>query len=390
MRVLQVTNTLHRGGAEAHLLLLAKGLQSRGVMCDVAFLRAAVTGGSPDLRQTFEDAGIRTHYLGCEHSYDVRAAVRLNRLLATQNWDVLHSHLPRCDAAAAACRLFSSSRTWISTLHHPYDSDDNAYSAGRWIGTLAPMWRLADGVIAVSEPVRQWAIERLGLGPDAVRTIVHGIDIEAQRQSAAPRSASKSRTHYCIGSIGRYEERKGHETLIRAMATVLQEFPDAELKIAGHDPWGHGEALQRMIGELRLNQHVHLVGFVDNAAFLSDVDVFAFASRSEGFGIVLLEAMVAGKPAVVSDISPLNSIICAGKSGLVADRDDPSSFAHAILSLLRDEGYRRRIAEEGKRRVAAEFSQEAMVDNTLQYYRDVMGMKGATAHGNGVDRVSQG
>ena len=317
MKILYVINTLHKGGAEAHLLLLTRGLQSRGLTCEVAFLRSTDAGGSVDLRGAFEDAGIRTHYLRCDNSFDPRAAVRLSRLLGTQKWDLLHSHLPRADAAAAACRLFKSRQAWISTVHHPYD-EANAYSGARVIPALAPMWRMADGIIAVSEPVRHWCIHTLGVEPGAVRTIVHGIDLD-QRDCAATISPPATRSSYCIGSIGRYEQRKGHETLIRAMVPILKEFPDAQLRIAGHDPWGYGDVLRRLIAELHLEEHVHLAGFTsDKDAFLSSIDVFAFASRSEGFGIVLLEAMNAGKPSVVSDIPPLTDIISPGTGGLAA------------------------------------------------------------------------
>ena len=72
MRVLYVINTLYNGGAEAHLLLLARGVQQHDVTCEVAFLRESVGGGSIDLRGAFEAAGVRTHYLGCEKSYDLR------------------------------------------------------------------------------------------------------------------------------------------------------------------------------------------------------------------------------------------------------------------------------------------------------------------------------
>ena len=389
MNVLQVANTLHQGGAEAHLLLLAKGLKSHGVTCEVAFFRSNVTGGSFDLRQMFEDAGIRTHYLACERSYDLRTGVRLNRLLATRRWDILHSHLPRCDAAAAVCKLLNPRQTWISTLHHPYDSDDNAYSAGRWIRSLAPMWRLADGVIAVSEPVRQWSIARLKLAADKAHTITHGVDLESQGQAARQLAGRPSRggSRHSIGAIGRYEERKGHETLIRAMVTILKHVPNAELRIAGHDPWGHGDVLRGLISELELDRHVRLVGFMsDKDAFFADIDVFAFASRSEGFGIVLLEAMAAGKATVVSNISPLRDIICPGKSGLVAERDDPTSFADAIVSLFLDPDYLRRVADEGKQRVATEFSQARMVEKTLQYYRDVTDRAGDRIP-DGIQRV---
>jgi len=375
MNVLQVANTLHRGGAEAHLLQLAKGLKGLGVTCEIAFLRSRVPGGSFDLRQMFEDHGIHTHYLDCEGSYDPRVGIRLKRLLATRKWDVLHSHLPRCDAASAFCKLLQPSQTWISTLHHPYDSDDNAYSAGRWIQVLAPLWRLADGVVAVSEPVRQWSIDRLGIKPERTHTIAHGVDIDNLNDTAPGQDVRSTDgvIRHSIGAIGRYEARKGHETLIRSMVPILKDVPNAELRIAGHDPWGHGNVLRELIHDLHLEEHVQLLGFMsDRNAFFADIDVFAFASRSEGFGIVLLEAMAAGKATVVSDIPPLNEIICPGKSGLIAERDDVMGFADAIVSLFQNPDYLRSIAKEGKRRAVTEFSEARMVQRTLQYYRDVL------------------
>ena len=378
MTILHVINTLHKGGAEAHLLLLTKGLQSHGVTCEVAFLRSTDAGGSVNLRGTFEDAGIRTHDLRCDNSFDPRAAVRLNRLLGTRKWDVLHSHLPRADAAAAACRLFKPRQPWMSTVHHPYD-DATAYSGARVIPVLAPMWRMADGIIAVSEPVREWCIRSLRVDPGTVRTIVHGIDLDSRNRAAAI-PPSVTRSSYCIGSIGRYEQRKGHETLIRAMVPILKEFPDAQLRIAGHDPWGYGDVLRRMIAELHLEEHVHLAGFTsDKDAFLSSIDVFAFASLSEGFGIVLLEAMNAGKPSVVSDIAPLTDIICPGASGLAARRDDPAGFANAIMTLFRNPAYMQQMGAAARQRVVSEFWQSRMVERTLQYYRDVVEKKTAAA-----------
>lgn len=372
MNVLYVTNTLHKGGTEAHLLLLAKGLQAFGVRCEIAFLRSKIHGGSVDLRDDFDKAGVRTHYLGCENSCDPRVGMRLNHLLCKKKWDVLHSHLPRSDAGAALCKLFNLKQTWISTLHHPYDN--NAYSAAPLIPVLAPMWRLADGIIAVSEPVRQWSIQRLGILPDSVHTIVHGIDVDPNSDNTKREAETLSeKKRLCIGTIGRYEKRKGHETLILAMPEILKNFPQAELKIAGHDPWGHGEVLKKMISDLELENHVHLVGFVtDKEKFFSEIDVFAFASLSEGFGIVVLEAMAAAKAVVVSNILPLKEIIYPGISGLVAEPQDPKGFADAIISLFQDPNYLHRIGAQGAKRVASEFSTSKMVQSTLQYYNKIL------------------
>ena len=371
MNVLYITNTLHKGGAEAHILQLAKGLRAYGVYCEIAFLRSHVSGGSMNLESDFIKEGIRTHYLGCERSWDPRIGILLNRLVRATHWDLLHSHLPRADSAAAWCKILNPNLNWISTLHHPYD---NAYSAARLIPFLAPMWRAADGIIAVSEEVRKWSIHRLGVRPHSVQTIVHGIDFDTKTNllESATRVTSAKKT-LRIGSIGRYEERKGHETLILAMPDILREFPQAELWIAGHDPWGHGEVLKKMISELRLENHVRLVGYItDKMKFFSEIDVFAFASLSEGFGIVVLEAMAALKPVVVSNILPLIDIIQPGLSGLVAEPRDPKGFAKAIISLFQNPDFLFQIGVEGAKRVASEFSTEKMLQRVFGYYTKIL------------------
>ena len=71
------------------------------------------------------------------------------------------------------------------------------------------------------------------------------------------------------------------------MPEIRKSFPGAILLIAGHDPWGYSKDLQSLINILGLQQEVRLVGFLsDIPAFLGAVDVFAFATHSEGFGQV--------------------------------------------------------------------------------------------------------
>ena len=81
--------------------------------------------------------------------------------------------------------------------------------------------------------------------------------------------------------------------------------------------------------------------------------------------------MRAGKPSVVSDISPLKEIITPGTSGLLAPPEDAAGFAAEILSLFSDRSSLLRMGDEGRRRVASEFSQARMVERTLRVYQRV-------------------
>ncbi len=182
-----------------------------------------------------------------------------------------------------------------------------------------------------------------------------------------------------IGSIGRLEPRKGHENLIRAMPEILRDVPNALLLIAGHDPWGYGKELQALIDSLGLNGKVRLVGFQrDVTSFLHGSDVFAFATRSEGFGQVVIEAMAAGNPVVASNIAPISEIVLDGETGLLVEPNNPQAFGHAITFLLTHPEAARSMGRRGQERVRSYFSSARMSDETLLLYRGLIGWHRAT------------
>jgi glycosyltransferase involved in cell wall biosynthesis len=157
------------------------------------------------------------------------------------------------------------------------------------------------------------------------------------------------------------------------MPAILERLPNAHLVIAGHDPWGYGKTLQKITDELGLNGQVKLVGFQnDIPSFLHVLDVFAFASRSEGFGQVVIEAMAAEKPVVVSKIPPLTELVVDGESGLLVDYDNPKAFAETIVWLLKNKEEARRIGEQGAKRVSDIFSAERMTQKTIELYKTLL------------------
>ena len=105
------------------------------------------------------------------------------------------------------------------------------------------------------------------------------------------------------------------------------------------------------------------------------MDVFAFASRSEGFGQVVIEAMAAGNPVVVSRIAPLTEIVKEGENGLLVDPDDPPGFARAIIWLLNHPEERQQISRCAQESVQTHFSARRMVDETINVYDDLIKVK---------------
>lgn len=363
MRIVYLVNTLGAGGAEAHLLNLVRDMMRRGYKVWIVILSKKVLGGAANLEQEFDKTGakvicLRSFFLG-----DVGRWFCLARLLRQLNPDILHSHLPRSDMAASIAKAVDGSFFWVSTIHDAYAKDK--YS-GYWIFPFVKWnWARGDYFIAVSNNARIWGMQTLGLLASKTEVIYHGI--EAPDSLPAPRAINDA--PMTIGCLARFEKRKGIATLVRAMVVVRKHFPEAKLFLAGSDPTGYSAVIKNLAYSLDLSNNVEILGFCSTPLdFLRRLDVFAFASISEGFGMVLIEAMSEGCPIVASDIYPINHIVQHGKTGILVTPDDPEAFALAIIEMLGRPEKRLAMGAAGHRRCIQEFSLEKSLNKTHELY----------------------
>jgi glycosyltransferase involved in cell wall biosynthesis len=370
VKVLHLINTLSAGGAELHLLTLCRHTKQLGVETAVVFLRERVTG-SRTLRHDFEKDNIRLIDLRADSRYDWRFLGRLINVLKCERPNILHTHLPRADLAGAIVSRLTRSPAFVCSVHGIYRD--------RWFGSWAApfmggAYRQADGVIAISSAVKGWVHQDLGVSGNKIKVIHYGIEANRFDYSTFDQAENGGRgRRLTIGSIGRLEQGKGFDCLINAMGNLCQHLPNATLSIAGHDPLGYGKTLEELIARLKLQEQVELVGFQsDIASFLHGLDVFAFASRSEGFGQVVIEAMAARTPVIASKIPPLTEIVVDGETGLLVEPDNPQAFADAFSRLLSHPEEQRRFGELGQERVRRHFSAEKMTDATLYFYEEVL------------------
>ncbi len=370
MKILHLINTLSAGGAELHLLALCRRLKRPEIELVVVCLREKVDG-SRSLRADFEEEEIRIISLEANSRYDWRFFNRFAHLLKEERPDILHTHLPRADLAGAFGNFMYPPVAWVSSVHGIYSES----WSGHWTLPLANfVWRDADSVIAISQTVKDWLLKQQRIPPNKVTVIYYGIDPKRLSEPDADlRKRWGLESRAVIGSVGRIEHGKGYDCLIQAMPVILERIPNACLLIAGHDPSGYGKNLERVIQTLGLKEYVRLVGFQDDvASFLYALDVFAFASRSEGFGQVVIEAMAAGKAVVAGRIPPLTEIIIDGETGLLVEPEDSKDFADAITLLLDQPERAKEMGRAGRERVQKYFSIERETSETLELYRTLI------------------
>jgi phosphatidylinositol alpha-mannosyltransferase len=272
---------------------------------------------------------------------DVRAWRRVRRLFAAEQFDVVHVHEPLMPLVPW-CALLQARAPIVATFHTHRERHRFYSSYGR---LLAPLMRRVAVRIAVSAAAKR-TVERHFPGDYLV--IPNGIDTSRfLMPTDRPSSMPSSRRHVLF--VGRLEPRKGVEHLIDAMASVQRDAPPVRLVIVGDGP--SRAALEARVREASVD--ACFVGRLPDdqlAAHYRAADVVCSpATGDESFGIVLLEAMAAGRPVVATDIPGYRELVADGAARgvrLVAAAS-PLALAAELTSLLRDGALRERLGAAG-------------------------------------------
>ena len=363
MRVLHIQKLTGVSGSEGHLLALLPALRERGV--DARFLGLDVPATEAHRFHAALDAVDVPHAsVRCGFDVSPRMGRDVLRAVRAQAPDLVHTHLVHGDVygAVAARRLRIP---YVSTRHN-----DDRYLLGPFRYVDRAFASRARRLIAISDAVRCF-LEAAGHDRRKLVTVRYGLDeLPVEPSEPTPAKAGIPPGAPLALAIGRLIEQKDHATLLRAFAQVRKTQPRVRLAILGSGPL---EAATRALArELGIADAVALPGQTAPRDWLTRADVFVHTSRWEGFGIVLLEAMLARLPVVATRVSAVPEIVVDGETGVLADAGDAAAVAAALEALLADPGRARALGEAGHARARAEFSVAAMAERTLAVYGEVV------------------
>lgn len=212
-------------------------------------------------------------------------------------------------------------------------------------------------------------IQRLfGLPFDKINVIPNGInlsnftgierDYDFRRQYAMDNEK-------IILYVGRLVYEKGVQHLIAAMPKILSNYHDAKLIIAGRG--GMMDELRAEASNLGLNDKIYFTGYLNSKQvqkMYKCADVAVFPSTYEPFGIVALEAMLAGVPTVVSDVGGLDEIVTHGVDGMKSYAGNANSIADSVTALLYDHQLATNVSKKAKQKVKEQFNWEKIAQDT--------------------------
>lgn len=357
MRALLVDlETAWRGGQNQALLIL-KGLKQRGHEAELVAAHGSALG------QRAAEAGVAVHFVS-RGFFRLAAGARVRALVNSGRFNLVHAN-----------EAHAVSAVWLSRAHRriPFViSRRVGYPIGASRAARA-RYDAAARIVANSKWVAEQAAAS-GAPKEKLTVVYEGAEIPARFTPEERRAARErwgvSESAPLLGCVGVLLPDKGQEWLIRALAALDKDFPDAKLLLAGDGPCrARLEALAR---ELRIAESVLLPGFVkDVDSVYAALDVFLLPSFFEALNNSLLAAMAYEIPSIAFRRGALGEIIEHEKSGLLVSGPNVAEICAAATRLLRDGEFAKRIGQEGRRRVEENFSAERMVDGMIRVYEEV-------------------
>jgi len=280
-------------------------------------------------------------------------------LLLRERADIIHAHGYQFFTSDLASIISRIKKTPLVLTLHGFPADSKSlthrlffrFIGKRELGT-------AGKIISVSNAVTQ-EFQAVGVDGNKIVTIPNGINLEEFRNMPDAKHCRRrfglKENERLILAIGRLEKAKGFQYLIRALQLVEKRVGAVKLLIAGPE-FTYGPELRNFVKQMGFEKSVIFYGAIGGREKLeafAAADIVAIPSLYEGFGILLLEAMAAGKPVVATRTGVATELIQDGKNGFLVNLGDVEDLANKIAYLLSHDDLMSSIGSESRKTVEA-------------------------------------
>lgn len=370
VRVVHLLSGREGGGITKAVLSLIKNFNSHIIESSMLLL------SRNDLLRDVSSQGYQCHVIKKRFRGSLIVVLRIILYCLKHDIDILHTHSISSNFYGRLAGILMKNTTVITTVHARTLDELRGSFRNRILALCIhriDLWmhRFSNQLIAVSYSLRDSLISR-GVPENNIQAIPHGIDCDeldvGEEEIEAARLALKVRSNEkIVGIVGRLTHVKNHELFLRAAKIVSTGHPNCRFVIVGDGPLR--KDLKDFARDLSISDKTIFTGWVDRIVpVLHLMDILVIASRSEGFGYVVLEGMACSRAIVSTGVSEIPRIISDGKTGLLVPPDDPKALAQAIDGLLRSPQWRKEMGELAREAVAERFRLDSEIERTKELY----------------------
>lgn len=376
--LLEVVTRMDVGGVPAHLLVLLRELRQRGY--DITL---ACNACSADNEAALRQLGIKVVLVDMRRLLSPRADVRglrqLVALMRRERIDIVHTHMSKAALIGGIAARIARVPVVVNTAHNLGVVAFRSFWARAlfWIYDKLLLSLTTDAVVTVSARVRKALVGLRLLPAHHVVAIPNGIDdcpLRARSEARAAVLGDANASYPVVGTIARLVWFKGLDALVAAAPRVLHAVPDCRFAIFGEGPLL--DDLRAQAASLGVAERFLWLGESRDARSLLDAfDLFVLPSVSEGMPVTILEAMMAAKAVVATDVGGVGELVDDGQTGRIVPARDPQALAEALIALLQDQTRRQAMGAAGRARATSHFSPQAMAAATDALFRKLAAAK---------------
>lgn len=369
LRVVHVVLSLDVGGLERVVLELVR--QAATCHQDVTVLCLANPG---TLAHEVERCGVRVISLSKRPGITARLISRIQTVLRELAPDVVHTHQIGALLYAGPAAKREAVQVVVHTEH--INNIAKARTLMRRLRVCFLWWlagRYAQRFFCVSNDIAVAA--KALLKHEKLCVIPNGIDIPAfsgrESRKAIREQFSIPLDAPVVGTVGRLNEVKSQDVLIRAFAGVHARHPASHLLLVGDGPARQG--LEQLAAQLKLADSIHFAGYQSEPhRFLQAMDLFALPSRMEGMPLAILEAWASKLPVVATRVGGVPKLVEDGKTGLLIEPGDCAALQTRLELLIENPSFAIQLAEAGLDRVSTCYSANRMAMEYDKHYHDLV------------------
>lgn len=284
--------------------------------------------------------------------------------------DVICTHFTR--SLVAGC--LSAGRSGVPVIHHVHGSAREWGLRKRLLEGL--FMKCVDKVICNSEYTRHALRQWCGVSQGRMAVLANPVERRpvTEERCEVRRHLGWEDGTLVIGHVGGMIELRDQKTLFHSLAALLVKGIDCGLIMIGDGPLRSN--LEKLAEQLQVRQRIRFLGYTDRIGdYLSAMDLYVSTARSEGFGIAVCEAMLAGLPVVLADGGAHPELIDDGESGLLFGVGDVEALTERVVQLATDFRLRSRLGEHARQRAELRFSPDTFARCYTRIVDDVVLMR---------------
>lgn len=358
IRVMQVVDSLDRGGAERVAVNMANLLESgryASYLCTTRRDGPLVSELAPHVKYFCLDR---------KSTYDTAGLRRMVQLLNGEGIQVVHAHGSSLFVSRIATLL---SRKSGLVWHDHYGGSD-------WSQRSAWLYRCATAgasVIAVNDSLAKWARDVLHVPADRVSYVPNWVEKKDPAPLVTPLPGTCDMRVVCVANL---RVQKDHMTLLKAIEIVRRTIPSVHLLMVGEPSEArHAEYILSQMEAMNLQENVTYLGpRHDVTAILKSCETGVLSSASEGLPLALLEYGHAGLAVVTTDVGQCRAVLANGHAGILVPPSDPGKLACALIDVLLSPERRKALGAALRDHVHANYDSQQAVERIGAIYQGLI------------------